>query len=169
MGLFETTSAKPVAVHILVPGFVVHGQLAVIGTLQTYLNDERRGTFSLNSVSVYGLEPGNPARSMQLEGLFVAKTRCHAILFDTMLPQEETGLLPRTERLAVYTSHYCIQGDFHMGPDVLIGEFAFASRAQFLGVTSAQIFPLFPPQAALPQSAPLVFVHRDALHMHHMI
>ena len=106
---------------------------------------------------------------MQLDGLFVRKTACQMIAFDTMLPHEQTGLLPRTERLAVYTSHYCIQGDFHMGSDALLAEFIAGARAQFVGASNVQVFPLFHPQAEMIQAAPLAFLHRDAVLMHHLV
>ncbi|MBP8972324.1 MAG: hypothetical protein KBH93_00500 [Anaerolineae bacterium] len=156
-------------VTVLLRGFQARGQLAIVGMLQTVLNDEQKDTFSLHGVTLYGLEPGNPARSMQLDGLFVHKAACHMIAFNTMLPHEQTGLLPRTERLAVYTSHYCIQGDFHMGADALLAEFVAGSRAQFVGASNVQVFPLFHPQAEMIQAAPLAFVHRDVVLMHHLV
>lgn len=156
-------------VTVLLRGFQARGQLAIVGMLQTYLNDEQKESFSLHGVTLYGLEPGNPARSMQLDGLFVRKTACQMIAFDTMLPHEQTGLLPRTERLAVYTSHYCIQGDFHMGSDALLAEFIAGARAQFVGASNVQVFPLFHPQAEMIQAAPLAFVHRDVVLMHHLV
>lgn len=156
-------------VTVLLPGFQARGQVAIVGMLQTFLNEEQKDTFSLHNVALYGLESGNPARSMQLDGLFVYKTACQVFAFDTMLSQEEAGLLPRTEQLAVYTSHYCIQGAFHMGPEALLAEFIASSRAQFVGASNAQIFPLFQPQAEMIGAAPLVFVHRDTVRMHHLV
>ncbi|MEB2288403.1 MAG: hypothetical protein OZ934_09855 [Anaerolineae bacterium] len=156
-------------VTVLLRGFQARGQLAILGMLQTFLNDEQKDAFSLHGVMLYGLEPGNPARSMQLNGLFVHKNACQMIAFDTMLPHEQTGLLPRTERLAVYTSHYCIQGDFHMGADALLAEFIAGSRAQFVGASNVQVFPLFHPQAEMIQAAPLAFLHRSAVLMHHLV
>jgi hypothetical protein len=170
MGLLGRSSPKTFTnVTVLLPGFQARGQVVIAGMLQTFLNDEQKGSFSLHNVALVGLEPGNPARSMQLEGLFVYKTACQAIAFDAMFPQEEAGLLPRTEQLAVYTSHYCIQGAFHMGPEALLGEFIAGSRSQFVGASNVQLFPLFGPQAEMIGAAPLVFVHRDAVRMHHLV
>jgi len=84
-----------------------------------------------------------------------------------MLDRDDTGLMPRTENLAVYTSHYCIQADFHMGSDALLADFISGSKIMFIGATNATFFPLFRTQVAIIQQAPLVFIHRDTVRMHH--
>ena len=170
MSFFDQVSTgKEIPATILLEQFQVRCQLAVIGMLQTFLNDDQKDVLSLHGVTMHGLDAGNPARSMQLQGLFAHKRSCHVVAFESAMSQEETGLLPRTERLAVYTSHYVIQGDFHMGPDALISDFIASSRAQFVGATNVQIFPLFQLQAAMIQEAPLVYVHRDTVRLHHIV
>ena len=90
-------------VTVLLHGFQARGQLLIVGVLQTFLSDEQKETLSLHNVTLHGLEQGNPARSMQLNGLFMHKTACQVIAFDTALPSGTTGLFPRTEQVAVYT------------------------------------------------------------------
>jgi hypothetical protein len=86
-----------------------------------------------------------------------------------MLSQEQTGLMPRSERLAVYTSHYAIQGDFHMGMDTQISDLIDSVRVIFLAATDAQFFPLFRSQAAIVPQSPLVYVYRAAVQMYHAV
>jgi hypothetical protein len=168
MSFFEQASTlKAMPVTVLLPGFQVRCSLQVHGVVQVFLNDDQKSVFPLKQAAMYGLESGNPAASMQLDDLFVPKEQCHAIAFESMLPQEQTGLMPRTERIVVYTSHYAIQGDFHMGADTLVGELIDSVRVMFLGITDVQFFPLFRPQAALIQQAPLVYVYRRAVRMYH--
>jgi len=170
MSFFDQVSAsKEIPATVLLEQFQARCTLSVIGMLQTFLNDEQKDVLSLHEVTIHGLDAGNPARSMKLEGLFVRKDACHAVAFDTMLSQEEVRLLPRTERLAVYTTRYVIQGDFHMGPDALISDFITSTRLRFVGATNVQFFSLFQPQAVMIQEAPLVYVHRDAVRMHHVV
>jgi hypothetical protein len=167
--LDQVSTTTEMAVTVLLPGFQAQCALPVMGMTQTYLNDDQKGVFTLKSVRLFGLEGDNPAASMTLDQLFVRKDQCHAIAFSAMLPGEHSGLMPRTERVVVYTSHYAIQGDFHMGADALVSDFIESSRAQFVGATNAQIFPLFRSRAAVIQHAPLVYVHRTAARMHHAI
>jgi hypothetical protein len=166
-GQGSTTKALPVAV--LMPGFQARCTLQVFGMVQTFINDEQKSVFPLKQVTLHGLEVGNPAVSMELDELVVAKDRCQALAFEAMLPQEQTGLMPRTERLVVYTSHYAIQGDFHMGMDTQISELIDSVRVMFLAATDAQFFPLFRSQAAIVPQAPLVYVHRRTVQMYHAV
>jgi hypothetical protein len=168
MGFFEqSTAAQPYPVTALLSGFQAQCTLDVFGLLQTFLNDETKGTFTLKQVLLYGLEVGNPAASMSLSELYIRKDECHALAFDQALPHEQTGLMPRTEPVAVYTSHYAIQGGLHMGADALLADVIESSKSIFVGVTDAYIFPLFEAQTAVVQQAPLVFVYRGQVRMHH--
>lgn len=168
MGFLDQASTiKEIPAVVLTAGFQAHCTLEVLGILQTFLNDEQKAVFALKDVTLYGLEAGNPARSMALGELYVRKDQCHVIAFEELFSHEDTGLMPRIEQLAVYTSHYAIQGGFHMGSDSLLGDFMASSKSQYVGVTNVQVFPLFQAQTAIIQQSPLAFVHRDAGQMHH--
>jgi hypothetical protein len=170
MSFLEPTSAvKSLPATLLLPSFQVRGTLPVLGVIQTFINDEQKAVFGLKGVSMHGLEVGNPATSMQLDELFVAKEYTHVLAFDQMLPQDQTGLMPRIMPLVAYTSHYAVQGDFHLGADTMAGEVLDSIRCAFLGVTNAQFFPLFQPQAAMIQQAPLVYLHCRAVRMYHTV
>jgi hypothetical protein len=167
MGIFDGSHTKSHQVTILLTGFQVQGTLIVFGMLQTFINDEQKDTFTVKDAVVHGLEEGNPAGSMQLPELFIPKTQCHALAFEATLSHEETGLLPRTESLAVYTSHYVMQGKYHMGSDALLSDFITVSKSSFIGVSNAYFFPLFRAQTSMIKQAPLVFIHRNTVRMHH--
>jgi hypothetical protein len=168
MSFFEQTSAlKEKHVTVLIPGYQLQGDLQVLGMIQTYLNDETKDVFTIKDVAVHGLEPHNPAASMQIAELYVRKDQVLALVFADEIPSDETGLMPRTEQLVVYTSHYAVQGHFHMGADAVVGDFISSSRAPFVGATGATIFPLFQPRAAIIQNAPLVYLYASAIRMHH--
>ena len=167
--LGHTANMREIATTILLPGFMAEGTLQVRGMLQTYINDEQRPVLSLYDASLYGLEQGNPARSVRVPEVFLRKSVCQVIAFQETFSQEDVGLKPRSERLAAYTSHYVIQGNFHLGTDALIGDFIEAAKSWFINVTDAAFFTLFPAQAGILSGAPLVFLHRDAVRMHHAI
>lgn len=165
----QSSTMQSIPVTVLLPGFQAHCMLQVFGMIQTFINDEQKSVFPLKQVALHGIEVGNPAVSMELEELVITKNRCHAIAFDTMLSQEQTGLMPHTERLAVYTSHYAIQGDFHMGMDTQISDLIDSVRVPFLAATDVQFFPLFRPQAALVSQSPLVYIYRRGVQMYHPV
>jgi hypothetical protein len=167
--LGQTTNMKEMPVTVLMPGFQARCILPVMGMVQTFLNDDQRGVFPLKDVTLHGLEAGNPAVSMQLDSLFVPKENCQAIAFESMLDQDQSGLMPHTERMAVYTSHYVMQGDFHMGADNVAGDLVDAFRTFYLGATDVEFFPLFRSQAAVIQRAPLVYVYRQSVRMFHSL
>ncbi|NDJ77195.1 MAG: hypothetical protein GYB65_13150 [Chloroflexi bacterium] len=168
MGFLDSIStAKENPLTVLLTDFQAQCTFRSMGLLQTYINDDQRAVFTLNDVTLHGLVPGNPAASMAMPELHVTKSGCHVLAFESQFSHEETGLMPRAEKLVLYTSHYAIQASFHMGTDANISDFAATSKVMFLGGTDAYIFPLFQPQAAIVQQAPLVFVHQQQVYMHH--
>jgi hypothetical protein len=165
--LDQAQAATPIAATVLTAGFQVRCTLRVMGMLQTFINDDQKGVFTLHDVTLHGLEQGNPAVSMTARDLFIGKSQCQMIAFQDSMSQEQTGLMPRIEQLAVYTSHYVIQGNFHMGSDALVSDFIDTSRAQFIAATDVHIFPLFVAQAQVIQHAPLVYLHQSQVQLHH--
>lgn len=170
MGFLDGASTtKTFPATVLTQEFQARCMLNVIGLVQTFLNDEQRAVFPLQKAAVYGMERGNPATSMQIPELFVRKSMVHVIMFEQTFSSEDMGLMPRAERVAVYTSRYVIQGEFHMGTDALISDFIDASKAFFVGAMNVSVFPLFAPQAAVVHNAPLAYIHKDQVRMHHLI
>jgi hypothetical protein len=167
--LGQTSVSKSLPVVVLLEGFQIQATLPYYGTLQMFINDEQRTVFTLNEATMYGLERGNPAASMVVPELWVRKDSCHALIFERGVGREEAGLLPRAESLAFYTLFYAIQGDYHMAPDAMLSDFMDVQKGVFLGVSHANIFPLFQPQSAVVQRAEMAFVHRDVVRMHHKI
>jgi len=170
MGIFDQSSlTKQNPATVLLSGFQVRCTLHSIGMMQTFLNDELKPVLTLHQASVLGLQRGNPATSMLLPELYVRKDQCHMIAFEQMFSQEETGLMPRVEALAIYTSDYVLQGKVHLGTEDQIHDFIVAGKSYFIGMTDVAIFPLFELQTAMIQQAPLVFVYRNAVRMHHPV
>jgi hypothetical protein len=167
--LDQATTTRDIPITVLLPGFQARCALQVYGMVQMFINDDQKAVFPLREVTLHGLEAGNPAVSMNVGEVFALKAQCHALVFDTMLSHEDTGLMARIERLVVYTSHYAIEGDFHLGKDIPVSDFIAGSRSQFVGATNVNFFPLFQPQAAVVQQAPLAFIHRQTVQMHHLM
>ena len=77
-------------------------------------------------------------------------------------------MLPRVEPLVAYTSHYAVQGNFHMGPENFIADFIDVAKSMYIGATEVSVYPLFQPQVAIIQQAPVVYLHRDMIYIHHV-
>lgn len=170
MSFFEQTSAmREMVATLLTPGYQVRGDLQVLGMIQTFMNDETKGIFTVKNAQVHGLEPQNPAASMEIAELYVRRDQTLLLALDEEIPPEQTGLMPREEQIAAYTSHFVVQGSFHMGTDDLAGDFIASARSPFLGVTNVHIFPLFQSRAAVIQAAALVYVYARAIRMHHLV
>lgn len=167
--LDQVSAANTVQATFLLPDFQANCTLKIIGLLQTFVNDEQKDIFALHDAAVYGLRQGNPATSMRIPEMFVRKDNCHVIAFQQMFEAEHMGLMPRAERLAVYTSHYVIQGDFYMGTDALVSDFIHTARTPFIAATNVSFFPLFATQAAVLPQTQLAYVHRKAVWMHHAL
>src|SRR5690606_34800202 len=95
MGIFDQSSlTKQNPATVLVPEFQIHCTLHSVGMMQTFLNDDLKPTLTLHEASMLGLRRGNPATSMSLPELYVRKDQCHALAFEQLFSQEETGLMP---------------------------------------------------------------------------
>jgi hypothetical protein len=170
MGLFQQSAfVKEFVVTMLCAEFQAQGTLKVLGSVQTFINDEQKSVFALFNTSLFGVERGNPATSTQIPELYIRKDRVQAIAFSIPLTREESGLLPRIEPLVAYTSHYAVQGNFHMGPENFIADFIDVAKAMFIGATEVSIFPLFQPQVAVVAEAPVVYMHRNMISLHHVV
>jgi hypothetical protein len=170
MGLLDqAASGRQIPLTVLMARFQARGMLGVMGVLQVAINDDQKSNFTFEDVTLHGLDQGNPARSMQLAELHIVKAECHVLAFDEMMGQDQTGLMPRQELIAAYTSHFVIQGNVHMGADTPVSDCIDANRSQFVGMTDVTIFPLFPAQAQVIQHAPLAFIHRTQVRMHHSV
>lgn len=167
--LDQVSNTQAIDVTLLTAGFQAVGTLDVVGMIQTFVNDDRKNVFTLRDAQSYGLVRDNPATSIRIPELFVRKDECHVVAFSERFSAEHMGLMPRSERVAVYTSHFVIQGTFYMGADSLISDFIQMSKSLFVAATDVSIFPLFPAQTALVQHAPLVFIHRDSVRLHHTL
>ena len=169
MGMYSTSTTKDMPAVVLLAGFQAQCTLPVIGAIQMFINDAQKNVFTIKEVTLNGLEAGNPAVSIAVGELFIVKRACHLIGFEQMYSHDETGLMARGERLAVYTSHFVIQGTFHMGADSLLSDFMASSKAPFLGITDVDVFPLFQAQSALVQHFPLAYIHQETALMHHRV
>ncbi|MHB8627145.1 MAG: hypothetical protein ACYDBJ_22695 [Aggregatilineales bacterium] len=154
-------------VTLFAANFQARGMVRSPGVLQTFLNDEQRSTLVVYNADVIGFEPTNPAARVSVPELIVRKVSCQIVAFDRRPPPDQYTLLPHTEPAAIYTDQFIVEGNFHMGADARLTDFADTSLQQFIVASDARIYPLFQPRAALVPGAPLIAVHKSAIRFYH--
>src|SRR5258706_15244346 len=105
-----------IRVVVLTSAFQIRGALKMMGVLQTFMNDDQKGTLTIHEAEVTGIEAGNPVRMSQPQ-VIVNKRAAQVILFDEGLPQGTLTLLPRAEGLVMYVESFAAAGKFFMGQD----------------------------------------------------
>ncbi|HRE47834.1 MAG TPA: hypothetical protein PLD47_08915 [Aggregatilineales bacterium] len=153
-------------IAIFTAGFHYRAKLPTLGVFMTFLNDDQRPNLILREVEGIGVNASNPAAHLKTNELFVSKRACQAVALPT--PPSGIQLLPRTEPLALYTSHYCIIGKFHMGPDAQVTDFSEAYLSMFIPATDARIYPLLDARPGLVDAAPYIFVHKSQVIAYHI-
>jgi hypothetical protein len=155
-----------VRVAILTAAFQIRGTLRIIGTLQTYMNDDQKATLIIYGAEVTGVEASNPVRMTQPE-LIINKRAVQIILFEEMPPQGALTLLPRGESLVMYLDGFAAAGKFYMGQDARISDFADASLQQFLVITDMKVYPIQQVRSGLITNAPLGMIHKSVIRFYH--
>lgn len=162
-----TVSQTEFNVTILNEAFQTRAVMRAIGLLTTYINDDSKSTVTVFNSESVGLDPSNPATRILQDEIIFRKQMCHFIAFESVPGEGHVVLLPREEALVMYTSHYAIQGKFHLGPDDRISDFIEVQLAQFVIITDAHIYPLFQPRVPMIAAAPLILLHRSNIRMYH--
>ena len=157
------------AITLFTANFQVRGAIHSPGVLQTFMNDEQRPTLVVYNADAIGFEATNPAARASVPELIVRKVACQVVAFDRRPSPDQYTLLPRAEPAAIYTDQFLIEGNFHMGADARLVDFADTSLQQFIIASDARIYPLFQPRAALVGGAPLVAVHKAEIRFYHAV
>ncbi len=174
-GMLAQQQAAPAVNHtefnvtILNDSFQTRALMRAIGLLTTYMNDDSKPTFTVYNAEAVGFAPSNPATRIVQDEFIFRKPMVQMIAFESVPGDGHVVLLPREEALVVYTSHYAVQGKFHLGPDDRLSDFIEVMLAQFVIITDAHIYPLFQPRTPMIAAAPLVLLQRSHIRMYHKV
>jgi len=169
MNPVSAPAANDYRVTVFATSFQVRGVLRVNGILQTYMNDPDRPTIIVNDAQMTGFEPSNPAARINLPELVIRKVHCGIVAFEDSISAENMKLLPRGEQIALYTDRFIAEGEYHMGADSRIGDFVDISLQQFILAINVRIYPLVAPRTPLVPFAPMIAVHKSAVHLYHAV
>ena len=164
-----TMAAREYKVDVVTHLYLLSGDLAPLGPLLTYLNSADRAVVTIRGVTAAALEEGNTVESFRAEELIVAKDDIIAVRVLQPVTQATVQLLPRRERLLVFTPCLVVQGDFHCGPDTRVGDLFEATPGRWAPASDARVYPLFRLRLPLFHEAHLLLVNKRHIRMYHAV
>ena len=160
---------KGYGAEVLTQDYLLTGDLVPLGPLLSFLNVADRGAVMLKDVNAAGLSEGNTAQSFHAPELIVSKNEIIAIrLLDPVTPGT-VQLLPRRERLLVFTPRVVIQADFHCGPDTRANDLFEATPGRWAPASNAFVHPLLHTRVPLFESASVLLVNKRHIRMYQPI
>jgi hypothetical protein len=154
-------------VDIITAEFCLKGELRVKSVLQVLLNSDDFVAMPLFGVHVQAVDPDSTAAQLDLPEVALPKCSCHLIAFAERPPHSELPLKPNVIRAIVYTSHFAVRGNAHVGTVDRLTDVLENLVDYFLPVSEARLYPLIPMWATVPHAAKAVLIHRDHIRMLH--
>lgn len=154
-------------VEMFTHSFKIEGKLEPMGEVVNALNDRRRNYMPVHEATVTPIPASNPLSPFTVPELIISK---QDIVFVTLLDAadyEDMRLMANISILTVYTAHFVLRAEFHMGGEMRQRDFMDATTSDFIPVTKAQCFPLIPTKTALPDQRPFVVVNKQFVSMYH--
>jgi hypothetical protein len=155
--------------EVLTNQYLITGDLVPLGPLLTFLDLADRGVVSVHDVSAVALEAKNSVEAFRADELIVAKDDIIAIRLLHPVTQGTVQLLPRRERLLVFTSRLVVQAYFHCGPDTRVGDLFEATPGRWAPASEAQVYPLTPLRIPVFAEAPLLLLNKRHIRMYHAL
>jgi hypothetical protein len=118
-------------------------------------------------VTAAALDATNAVETFRADELIVAKDDIIAIRLLHPVTQTSVQLLPRRERLLVFTSRFVVQADFHCGPDTRVGDLFEATPGRWAPASDAQVYPLAHFRCPVFSEARLLLINKRHIRMYH--
>jgi hypothetical protein len=161
-----TIQQREYTAEVLTNHYLLTGELAPLGPLLTFLNIADRGVVVVRDVKAAALDEGNAADSFHADELIVAKDEIIAIRLAHAVTQATVQLLPRRERLLVFTPRIVVQGYFHCGPDTRVGDLFEATPGRWAPATDALVHTLLPVRVPVFETAKMLLVNKRHVRMY---
>ncbi len=164
---FQAVPRRRYPVRIYTSELILDGQLEPIGHLLDDLNDSSKTGFLLHDAHIAPLVADSDLRPFALQKVTVDKTDFHLIYLSDADNRDGLTLMKRTELMIVYTSRFVVRGNFHMGGETRLRDFADGLISTFLGASEATVYPLFQPSVAIPKNYPLLLINKRQIRLYH--
>lgn len=166
MGLTQpATRAYPV--ELLAQNFYLSGQFVPLGDPLSFVNDPQRGTLMLEEATATPLRTDWRIGETSKPRLLVPKEQVQIVLIGDLDSENDMHLFPNTKRLIVYTNTYAINGHFHVGSEVPVGDMFHGTGGPFFPATRAEVYSILPLTNAVGGAAPMMFVNRNHVELYH--
>jgi hypothetical protein len=120
-------------------------------------------------VTAAALDVGNAVETFRAEELMVAKDDIIAINLLNPVSQTTVQLLPRRERLLVFTSRLIVQADFHCGPDTRANDLFEATPGRWAPASDGHTYPIMPTRIPVFSALRLLLVNKRHIRMYHAV
>jgi hypothetical protein len=158
--------AYPVEVYTATHHIV--GTYDPIGSITTAINTPGTTCFPVADATFAPLVPGSPLRPISVPRLTVNKAQILFVAFLDDTAAEDMTLFPRAERIIVYMPGFVLRGEFHLGAEDQVSDFADVVRGSFQPMTDVTIVPLCEIQANLRAEHDLLMVNIRAMQHYHV-
>jgi hypothetical protein len=163
---FPSLNLREYPADLLTLEYVLSGQLAPLGPLLAYLDQADRGILTLKNAQAEALDSACLVDAFQAEELIVTKNDIIAVRLREAVSQATVHLLPRRERLLVFTPRFVVQAAFHCGPDTRVGDFFEATPGRWAISSEARLYPLRPSKHPVFGAAPLLLLNKRHIHFY---
>ncbi len=138
-----------------------------MGALFEDINDPEKGDFYLTEVTFSPLSPGSRFGLISMPEVVVRKHNVIFFYFRDKSAHEKLRLLTRTERIAVYTETFALQGDFHLGAEQKYRDMFDTMRGDFQPMTDVTLFPLLQTQVPLVREHDMILINTQNMYFYH--
>lgn len=154
-------------VSIVTPRYQITGQLETVGRAFTYINNEKRNSFSLHDVSLAPLVGSGPLQSFSRPRVILRRSEIALLYFVSAEVRASVQTLRRRELLVAYTPVAVCRAHFHMADEANVNDFLEDIASVLLPITEVQVFPLNDLPAPFPTEPELLLVGRSYLEFYH--
>jgi len=167
MMTFQAAPRRLYPARIYTSEMILEGQMEPVGPLLDDLNDPTKSGILLHDVQVVPLVAGSSQSSFALETATAQKSDFHLVYLSDPQDHDALNLMKRTEPLIIYTSHFVIRGNLHMGGETRVRDLADGLPSLFLAVSAVTIYPLFQPAITIPKSYSLLLINKTLVRLYH--
>lgn len=157
---FPSLTLREYQADVLTEDYLLTGNMAPFGPLLAYLNQTDRGILVMKGVEAAALDAAGLVANFQAEELIVIKDDIVAIRLNQAVSQATVHLLPRQEKLLVFTPRFVIQAGFHCGPDTRVTDLFEATPGRWAAASDARVFPLRQGRQASFAEAKILLVNK---------
>lgn len=166
---FQAALRRKYPTRIYTTDLIIEGRLEPLGHLLDDFNDPSKTGFLIHDVHISPLVAGSDLGPFALKQVTANKMDFHLAYIAGADDRAEQTLMRRTEQMIVYTSRFVIRGDFHMGGETRLRDFADGLLGDFLPASDVVIYPLFQPSIAIPRNLELVLVNKQRIQLYHPV